>query len=128
MGWLGVPLGSISVAFPAVALVACAANCIHYLWALRRRGAGGTLQCDAAAPLAAMCCIPLAGGAALAVLLLAEFLPNRQLGLCAVTGLAIAAFGGSLLLPRLLLPWLPTAALGAAAAGGFDHGDGLKRA
>jgi hypothetical protein len=128
MGWLGVPLGSISVAFPAVALVACAANCIHYLWALRRRGADGTLQGDAAAPPGAMCCILLAGGAALAVLLLADFLPNRQLGLCAVTGLAIAGFAGALLLPRLLLPWLPTAALGAAAAGGFDHGDGLKRA
>jgi len=123
MGWAGVPLGSISTAFPLLAACAAAANCLHYLWQSRPgdgRGTSGALR--------SMCYIALAGGAALAVLLAAEFLPNRQLALCGGAGLWLAAFGGGLLLPRLLEPLRDAPAGRTVAVGELDSGEGLGRA
>ena len=106
MGWLGVPLGTFTVAFVALAVANCAAGTLHCLWrfgaalqagadhatALQRCSAGGVL-----------CYIPLGIGAAFALLAASDFGPSAHFGLLCALALTVASGFTALLLPPLLL-------------------------
>jgi hypothetical protein len=107
LGWLGVPLGTVTVAFAALAVASCGASTLHYLWdvgAQLRAGAdqATALQRGGAGTAALLCYIPLGIGAPFALLAAADFRPSAHFGLLCVVALTAASGFAALLLPQLL--------------------------
>jgi hypothetical protein len=107
LGWLGVPLGTVTVAFAALAVASCAASTLHHLWGVGaelRAGAdrATALQRCSAGTAAVLCYIPLGIGAPFLLLAAADFRPSAHFGLLCVVALTAASGCVALLLPPLL--------------------------
>lgn len=107
MGWFGVPLGTLSVAFAALAVASCAAGTLHYLWRVGAQLRAGADQASApqrcgAGTAALLCYIPLGIGAPFVLLAASDFRPSAHFGLLCALALTAAAGFAALLLPPLL--------------------------
>ena len=101
MGWFGVPLGTLSVAFAALAAASCAAATLHCLWRVGADRASAPQRCGAGTA-ALLCYIPLGVGAPFALLAASDFRPSAHFGLVCALALAAASGFAALLLPPLL--------------------------
>ena len=101
MGWLGVPLGTLSVAFATLAAASSAAGTVHYLWRAGVAQASVLPRCGAGT-VALLCYIPLGIGAPLALLSASDFRPSAHFGLLCALALVVAPGFVALLLPPLL--------------------------
>lgn len=101
MGWLGVPLGTLSVAFATLAAASSAAGTVHYLWRAGAAQASVLPRCGAGT-VALLCYIPLGIGAPLVLLSASDFRPSAHFGLLCALALVVAPGFVALLLPPLL--------------------------
>lgn len=107
LGWLGVPLGTVTVVFAALAVASCAASTLHHLWGVGaelRTGAdqATALQRCGAGTAAVLCYIPLGIGAPFLLLTATDFRPSAHFGLLCVVAMTAASGFVALLLPPLL--------------------------